>query len=149
MFSRVTRKAGAGHHAVEKHDGVGDRAGGEILRHGERGFQQRVRHGSAIVALGDADTAEIFGGCAIGAHVGVGEQGEARVGAAGGIGVGCVGGEAAEARQHAAEGIGLVGVTGDTGDEVGVAGLHRAGGAAQRHRAGGAAGGDMVEPAGR
>ena len=57
--------------------------------------------------------------------------------------------EVREAAEHLAERLDVVGVGGDAGDDVGVARLHRARGAAQRHHARRAAGRDVVEPARR
>ena len=57
--------------------------------------------------------------------------------------------EVREAAEHLAERLDVVGVGGDAGDDVGIARLHRARGAAQRHHARRAAGRDVVEPARR
>ena len=102
---------------------------------------------SALVALGDADLAEILARGAVVLHVVAGDQREARIGPARAVGIDGVLGEAREGRQHAAEGIDLVGVAGDADHELGIAALHGPRRAAQRDDAAGAAQRHVVEPA--
>ena len=95
--------AGAGHDAVEQAERLGDRPRAQILLHGERALHHRVRDGERVLALGDAEPAEILAPGAELLHVVVGQEREARIGPAGAVGVDRVVGELAEAGDGAAE----------------------------------------------
>ena len=102
--------AGARHHAVEQMDRIGDRPRRHVFVQRQRLLHQRVRDRQRVVALGDAELAEVLARGAIAVHVVRGDQRERRVGAAGAVGIDGVLGEAREGRQRLAERIDVVGV---------------------------------------
>ena len=138
---------GAGHDAVEQRDRIGDRAGGEILLHAQRLLHHRARAFQRVLALRDADAAEILARGAAFLHVTVGQQREIRIRTAIAIGIGGIGGEAREAGKKLPEAVDLIGVPGHAGDNAGIACLHRPGRAAQRDDARRTAHRDVIEPA--
>ena len=71
------------------------------------------------------------------------------IGAAGAVRIDRVLREAGKGRQRLAERVDVIGVAGDAGDDVGVAGLHRPRRAAQRDDAARAAKRNVIEPARR
>ena len=140
-------RTGTGHHAVEQMDRIGDRPRRHVIVERQLLLHDRLRIGQRIVALGDADLAEILAGDATAAHVVIGQQRERPVRAAKTVGVAGVLCETREARQQLGEGIDLVRVAADAGDDRCVTGFDRPCGAAQRHHRAGAAHGDGIEPA--
>ena len=139
--------AGARHDTVEQPERIGDQACGQILLERERLFHQGMRKRQRIGALGDTQFAEVLGRGAIGPHVIGSEESEARVGSTRAIRIDRIAGKLAEGRQVKTERVGVVGIARDAGDDVRVAALHGARGAAQRHDPARAAHRDMVEPA--
>ncbi len=85
--------AGAGHDAVEQVDRVGDRPRVEVLRHRQRHLEERIRVVQRVVALGDADAAEVLARRAVRVHVVRGDEGEDRVRPARAVRVAGVAGE--------------------------------------------------------
>ena len=142
-------RAGARHHTVEQMDRIGDRPRRHVFVQGQLLLHHRVRDRQRVVALRDAELAEILAPRAIAVHVILGDQRERRVGAAGAVRIDSVLGKARERRQRLAEGIDMIGVPGDAGDDLGIAGLHRARRAPQRHDAARAAERNVIEPARR
>ena len=118
--------AGAGHHAIEQPKRVGDQPRAQILLERQRLLEQRVRKMQRIAALGDAELAKIFRQRAIGAHVIGGEEGKAGIGSACAIGIDRILREHAEARGALAKAVDMIGIAGDAGDDLGIAGLNRA-----------------------
>ena len=149
VFGHHQKGLGPGdrHHAIEQRDGVGDRAGGEVIFHRQRLFHHRVRVLQRIRPLRHAKPPEIFAGCVEFRHVTVCEQGKIRVRAAKAVRIGSIHREAREGREQLAEAVDLVGVARHAGDDVSIARLHGAGRAAQGHDAGSPAHRDRVEPA--
>ncbi|MNS77874.1 hypothetical protein D3C72_1114660 [compost metagenome] len=141
--------AGAGHHAVEQVDRVGDGPRGHVLVEREALLEHGVGVAQRVGALVDADATEVFARGTVGAHVVGGDEREDRVRAARAVGVARIAREVAEAAQRLAEGVDVVGVGAHAGDDVGIARLHGTRGAAQAHHARGTAGGHVVEPARR
>src|SRR5208283_1827100 len=99
----------------------------------------RVRVAESVVALRDADLAEVIARGAVGAHVVRGEEGEARVRPARAVREHGVAREYAEAAEALAKRIHVIRIRADARDDLGVAGLHRSKRASQRHDAAGAA----------
>ena len=128
-------------------DRLGDDARRHVLVERQGLLEHRVRRGERVFALGDADAAEVLAPRAVGAHVVRGDEGEHRVRPARAIRIGRVAREQAEAAERLAERLDVVGVARDAGDDLGVARLDGARGAAHRHHAGGAAQRQVVEPA--
>ena len=142
-------RAGARHHAVEQLQRIGDRARIQILLERQRLPEQRVRKLERVVALRDAELAEVARLDAVLAHVIGGEQREAHVRPAGAERIDRVAREAAEVRQILPERVDVIGVARDARHDLGVARLHGARRAAQRHHAARAAHRDVIEPARR
>ncbi len=130
-------------------DRVGDRPRRHVLVECELLLHDGVRIGQCIVALRHADLAEILPLRSELVHVVPGDQRERGVGAAGAVGIDRILREARERRQRLAERIHVIGVGGDAGDDVGVAGLHRARRTPQRDDACRTAERHVVEPARR
>ena len=107
--------------------------GVQVLVHAERLPEECVGIGQGVLALGDAELAEVLPGRPVRAHIVRCQEGEVSVGAAGTVGIDGILGVLAETAEHLAEAVHMVGVAGDTGHQVGIAALHGAGGAAQGH----------------
>ena len=142
-------RARARHDAVEEPQRLRDEARAEVLLEGERALHERMRETQGVLALGDAQLAEVLARRPEVPHVVVGEEREARVRASGPVGVHRVARELAEVRDVVAERVDVVGVARDARDHARVAGLHRARGAAKGHHPAGSAEVDGVQPARR
>ena len=142
-------RARARHHAVEQMDRIGDRPRRHVFVQRQLLLHHRVRNRQRVVALRDAELGEVLAPGAVAVHVILGDQRERRVGAAGAVRIDGVLGKARKRRQRLAERIDMIGIGGDAGDDLGVAGLHRARRAAQRHDAARAAKRNVIEPARR
>ena len=141
--------ARARHDAVEEPEGLRDEPGSKVLVHRERALHEREGEPERVLALGDAQLAEVLPGRSEVPHVVVGEECEARVRAARTVGIHRVARELAEVRYVVAEGVDVVGVARDARDNVRIPGLHGARRPAQRHHPARPAEADRVEPAGR
>ena len=108
-----------------------------------------MRKAQRIGALRDAQLAEVLALRAVRAHVIGGEESEARVRPSRAVGIDRIARELAEVRERQPKRVHMVGIAGDTGDDIGIATLHRARGAAQLHDAARAAERHVIEPARR
>jgi hypothetical protein len=108
---------------------LGDRPRLEVLLQRQRLLEERLRVFQRVGALRDAELAEVLPRSAVKAHVVGGEEGEARVRPPGAVRIDRVARELAEVREREAKRIHVVGVAGEAGDNLGIAGLHGARGA--------------------
>ena len=95
--------ARARHDAIEEAERLRDETCSEVLLHGERALHQRMGKAERIVALRDAELAEVFAGRPEMPHVVVGKKREAHVRTAGTVGIDRIPGELAEIRNVVAE----------------------------------------------
>ena len=96
-------RAGAGHHAVEQMDRIGDRPRRHVFVQRQLLLHHRVRDRQRVVALRDAELGEVLALGAIAVHVVLGDQRERRIGAAGAVRIDRILSKARERRQRLAE----------------------------------------------
>ena len=117
--------AGTWHNAIEQPDRVGNQSRRQVLLERQLFLEHRVRITERVVALGDAQLAEVLARGTAGSHVIGGQEREAYVRAARSVredGVAC---KYAKATEAEAERFHVVRVRTDARDHVGIAGLDR------------------------